>query len=137
MVGMLLLLPAAYYWNLLNPHLAFVLYSGNLPHAYHTTRTNVVELSGWQGLTVPFPDSPRLLLQAFRQKAALGDKLFIADPRWGQSDRHYVMAQAGEIRQISRAEFLSAKNGEVGGIEVCAPGQCVARFKNGGNARVR
>lgn len=120
-VAALLVLPAAYYVNLLNPHLAFVLYSGNMPQAYHTSRTNVLELSGWQGMAVPFPDSPGLFLQVFRRKAEPGDKLYIADPRWGQPNRHYVMGQESEVQEISRERFLSAENNEVGGIELAHP----------------
>ncbi len=117
----LFILPAAYYVNLLNPHLAFVLYSGNMPLAYHTTPTQVSELGGWHGLTVPFPDSPRLYLQAFRQKAAAGDKLAIIDPRLGQPDRYYVMTSGGWVEEILRERFLTAGSGEVEGIELAHP----------------
>ncbi|MFN0020324.1 MAG: leucine-rich repeat domain-containing protein [Pirellulaceae bacterium] len=120
-VSGLLVLPAAYYANLLNPHLAFVLYSGNLPLAYHTTPTKVSELGGWHGLAVPFPDSPRLYLQAFRHKAAAGDKLAIDDPRWGQSDRYYVMTVAEGAQEVTRERFLSGGSQEVEGIELPRP----------------
>ena len=123
-IAALLILPAGYFANLVNPHLAFVLYSGNMPHAYHTSQAGVRQLDGWAtGLTVPFPDSPRLLVQLFRQTAAAGDKLHVLDPRWRLPDRYFVMQPDGAVQEISRARFLSSspQSGEVVGIEVADP----------------
>lgn len=119
--GALLVVPAGFYLNLVNPHLAFVLYSGNLPRAYRTTDTHLKKLDGWTGLSVPFPDSPRLFVQMFRRTAEKGDKLFIGDPRWGIPDRYLVMGDEGAVAEITREQFLHAQPGEVAGIEVAHP----------------
>ena len=119
-VGALLLAPAGFYLDLVNPHLAFVLYSGNMPRAFHTSSDGARRLDGWTGLTVPFPDSPWLFQQTFRQTAKTGDKLFIGDPRWGFPNGYFTMASGGKVRELTREQFLNAGSfsGEVAGIEV-------------------
>ncbi len=122
MVAALFLIPAGWYFNLVNPHLAFVLYSGHLPRAYHTTPQITKRIDGWGGMNAPFPDSPRLFVQAFRQTAAPGDKLFVGDPRWGLSNRYFVKSADGTVLEITRERFVRAESSqEVVGIEVSDP----------------
>lgn len=104
----LLVLPAGYYLDLVNPHLAFVLYSGNLPQALHIAPSSVTRLGGWEGLAVPFPDSPALFVQCFRRTASPGDKLHIDEPRLGLADRYYVMRPDRSVERIPREAFLAA-----------------------------
>jgi hypothetical protein len=130
--------PAGYYLDLVNAHLAFVLYSGNLPRGLHTSPGRLTRLGGWDGLSVPFPDSPRLFVQAFRQTAAPGDKLHVGDPRWGLADRYFVKAPDGSVREISRERFAraDAETGEVAGIEWESP-EAVWRLERAGAALER
>lgn len=132
LVAAVLIIPAGYYFDLVNPHLAFVLYSGNMPHAIHTSRDSLQRLDGWGSLTVPFPDSPRLFVQLFAQTAAAGDKLFIDDPRWGLPDRYFLKETDGSVSEISRKRFLHGEDegqpagaevtgAEVSGIEIADP----------------
>ncbi len=116
----LLAAPAGYYLDLVNPHLAFVLYSGNLPHALHVSGGSPTRLDGWVGLPVPFPDSPRLFVEFFRRTALPGDKLHIDEPRFALADRYYVMQPDRAVREISRAAFLrgSDEGDEVAGLEI-------------------
>jgi hypothetical protein len=122
-VAALFVVPAGYYSGLVNPRLAFVLYSGNLPRALHTSPGTVVRLDGWAGLKVPFPDSPRLFVQVFEQTAAAGDKLHVSDPRWGLADRYFLKSLDGSVREISRDDFCRADTagGEVAGVELESP----------------
>ena len=119
-IAVLLIVPAGFYADLVNPHLAFVLYSGNLPRALHTAPGSTKRLDGWTGLAVPFPDSPWLFLKVFELTASAGDKLFIGDPRWGLPDRYFLMTSNGRAQEISRERFLRppADAHEVSGREV-------------------
>lgn len=119
-VAALLIVPAGFYADLVNPHLAFVLYSGNMPMALHTRHDGVRRLDGWAGLTVPFPDSPRLFVQFFRQTAAPGEKLAVSDPRPWLPDRYFVKQTDGQVQEIGRSRFLYIINGfsEVPGREL-------------------
>ena len=110
-VAALLIVPAGFYADLVNPHLAFVLYSGNMPTALHTGHGYVRRLDGWAGLTVPFPDSPRLFVQFFRQTAAPGEKLVISDPRPWLPDRYFVKQTDGQVQEIDRSRFLHIIDG--------------------------
>jgi hypothetical protein len=114
----LFIIPAGYYTGWVNPHWAFVLYSGQLPHALHTSPKRTVRLDGWTGLTVPVPDSPRLFLQKFRRTARPGDKLHIYDPRRRSPNRFYVMDERGEAMEIARERFHAQSSGQVGGVEI-------------------
>lgn len=120
----LFVMPLGYYFGLVNAHLAFVLYSGNMPYALHTSAGTLQRLDGWAaGLKVPFPDSPRLFAQLFERTAAPGDKLHVADPRWWLGDRYFVKAADGSVEEISREQFCraDAATGEVAGIELESP----------------
>jgi uncharacterized membrane protein YphA (DoxX/SURF4 family) len=130
----LFLVPAGYYFDLVNPRLAFVLYSGNLPCALHTRAGSLTRLDGWGGLAVPFPDSPRLFVQVFQRTAAAGDKLHVGDPRWGFADRYFLKAQDGSVREISREQFsrADAEAGEVAGIESESPNAVWRIARSGG-----
>jgi uncharacterized membrane protein YphA (DoxX/SURF4 family) len=125
--------PAGYYLDLLNPHLAFVLYSGNMPRACHTTSDAVRRLDGWGGLTVPVPDSPRLFARVFELTAERGDKLYIQDPRPWLADQYFVKSADGEIHTVSRARFLRGgpESGEVRGMEMADP-EALWRLKRAG-----
>lgn len=118
-VAALFIVPAGFYFDLVNPHLASVLYSGNMPSAYHTTRETTRRLHGWGGLEVPFPDSPRMFLEVFRRTATGGDKLSIVDPRWGIPNRYFLKTTAGPVREITREQFYHPLPGadEVAGLE--------------------
>jgi len=117
-VAGLLLVPAGYYFDLVNAHLAFVLYSGNMPRALHITQDGIRRLDGWRGLAVPFPDSPWLFQQAFLRTARAGDKLHVAEPRHGLSDRYFLKQADGSVAEISRARFYADQrpDGEAAGI---------------------
>lgn len=119
LLASLFIAPAGFYAGLVNPHLAFVLYSGNMPSALHVSRSGTSRLHGWRQLAVPFPDSPRLFRQAFQTTASPGDKLHISEPRWGLHDRYYLMQEDGRLRELSRTEFLAGDpaRGEVPGVE--------------------
>jgi uncharacterized membrane protein YphA (DoxX/SURF4 family) len=123
LAALFFVIPAGYFADLVNPHLAFVLYSGNLPRAVHVGRDTIRRIDGWAGLAVPFPDSPRLLVEYFRRTAVRGDKLHVADPRWGLPDRYYVKQPDGSVGEIPRRDFLDAapSRGEVGGVELDDP----------------
>ncbi|QDU28762.1 Leucine Rich repeats (2 copies) [Anatilimnocola aggregata] len=116
-IATLLFSPALFYVGLLNPHLAFVLYSGNMPRAIHISADSYHHLDGWTGLTVPFPDSPRLFIQHFERTAKPGERLHIADPRWGISDRYFIKSATGEAAEVSRAAYLP-ENGSVRVLEL-------------------
>jgi hypothetical protein len=120
----LFVMPLGYYLGLVNAHLAFVLYSGNMPYALHTSAGTLQRLDEWAtGLEVPFPDSPRLFVQLFDRTAAPGDKLHVADPRWWLGDRYFVKAADGSVEEISRERFCRADVAarEVAGIELESP----------------
>ena len=119
----LFLVPAGYYLDLVNAHLAFVLYSGNMPRALHVTRDGIRRLDGWTGLTVPFPDSPWLFRQTFLQTAAAGDKLHVAEPRWGLPDRYFLKLADGSVRETSSERFYAEErpDGEAPGIGLDSP----------------
>jgi hypothetical protein len=104
-IAMLMIGPALYYVDLVNPHLAFVLYSGNMPRAIHVRTDSYSRIDGWTGLTVPFPDSHWLFQKQFRQTAKPGERLHIADPRPGIGDRYFVMQEAGKVVELSRDEY--------------------------------
>ncbi|MCA9115780.1 MAG: hypothetical protein KDA79_11905 [Planctomycetaceae bacterium] len=121
--AVLLIMPAGFYLGLVNPHLACVLYSGNMPRAVHTTWDGPVAIQGWTGLRVPFPESPRLALQAFRQSARPGEKLFTGDPRPGMRNHWYLCLPDGQVQEISQEQFLAGGAGsrELPGIETADP----------------
>jgi len=104
-IATLLIGPALYYVDLVNPHLAFVLYSGNLPRAIHVRANSHSRLDGWTGLTVPFPDSQWLFQKQFKQTAQPGERLHIADPRPGFADRYFVMQESGQVAELTRDEY--------------------------------
>ena len=116
----LLLLPAGYYADLVNPHLASVLYSGNMPYALHASPGDLKRLEGWGELNVPFPDSPWLFREVFRRTAAPGDKLHVEDPRFGIPDRYFLMLADRTVREVTRERFLmqNHERGEVAGREL-------------------
>ena len=116
---MLFLAPAGYYTGWVNPHWAFVLYSGQLPHALHSSKSSLKRLDGWTGLTVPFPDSPRLYREVFRLTGKPGDKLHVFDPRFAKRNNYYVFGGGGKVREITRAEFhRDTGSGGVGDVEL-------------------
>lgn len=104
-IATLLIGPALYYVDLVNPHLAFVLYSGNLPRAIHVRADSYSRVDGWTGLTVPFPDSHWLFRRKFEQTARPGERLHIADPRAGFNDRYFVMQASGTVEELTRDEY--------------------------------
>ncbi|WP_425613423.1 leucine-rich repeat domain-containing protein [Anatilimnocola sp. NA78] len=106
----MLLAPALFYVNWLNPHLAFVLYSGNMPRAIHVKHDSYVHLDGWTGQAVPFPDSPRLFVELFRKTSQPGDKLHIADPRWGLPDQYFIKRELNGVQPLAREEFWRSKS---------------------------
>lgn len=115
--------PATFYIGLLNPHLAFVLYSGNMPRAYHTTSDSVRPLHGWGRLEVPFPDSAHLLARSFELTAEPGDKLYVHDPRAWLADQYFIQGDDHQAQSISRRRFrqAGAARHEVRGIEMADP----------------
>lgn len=115
------LLPAGYYFDWVNVHLAFSLYSGHLPRAMHTTSAGAKRLDGWTGLAVPFPDSPWLLRRYFARTAEPGDKLHLWDPRWGFGSSFYQLSSDGQVQPITREQFHSEANGQRGGTEIDDP----------------
>ena len=118
-LAVLFLAPAGFYFNLVNPHLAFVLYSGHMPRAAHLRADSIERLEGWSGLNVPFPDSPRLFVAYFRRTAQPGEKLFVGEPRRGLSHRYYLMRADGEVEAVTRERFLRSESPqEVVGLEV-------------------
>jgi hypothetical protein len=122
--AMCFLVPAGFFVNLVNPHLAFVLYSGNMPRATHIAHDSTHRIDGWAGLDVPFPDSPRLFVEMFRRTASGGEKLHIADPRWGIADRYYLKLTNGTVKEVTRARFLASAgptSDEVIGLELEDP----------------
>lgn len=123
LAALFFVVPAGFFADLVNPHLAFVLYSGNLPRAVHIGHDSTRRIDGWTGLAIPFPDSPRLLAECFRRTAVGGDKLHVADPRWGLPDHYYIMQPDGSIRETSRRHFLDATpdGDEVVGVELDDP----------------
>jgi hypothetical protein len=127
----LLIVPAGFYVDWVNPHLASVLYSGHMPRAYHTIGNSVRRLDGWGGLAVPFPDSPHLLKRSFELSGKKGDKLYIQDPRPWLADRYYVLGEDGQAVAITREQFLSARDGGLPGIEMPDP-EVVWRLKKAG-----
>lgn len=119
---LLLLVPAGYYVDLVNPHLASVLYSGNMPRAYHLSHAGVRRLDGWNGgLSVPFPDSPHLLSRAFERSAQVGDKLLILDPRPSLPDRYFMLGTDRQAHPITREQYLPAVDGAPAGVEITDP----------------
>jgi hypothetical protein len=117
-IAALVLAPIGFYAGWVNPHLAFVLYSGQMPHACHTSAEGQRSLDGWGEFTVPFPDSPRLFRQLFAVSAQPGDKLCIDDPRPGGQRTYYLLTKDRQVREISRTTF---HQGEVPGIELARP----------------
>lgn len=115
----LFVVPAGYYADWVNSRLCFVLYSGNLPRAMHCSSDRLRRLDGWTGLTVPFPNSPRLFVQVFDHNAKPGDKLYISDPRRWVSDRYFLKSPDGTVQEITRKRFYRevSDTGEVSGIE--------------------
>ena len=127
----LLIMPAGFYFDVVNPHLASVLYSGNMPRAYHTSRDAVRRLDGWGKLAVPFPDSPRLLVRSFELSGEVGDKLFIQDPRPLVPDRYFLLGEDRTAQAITRERFLETRAGEVAGVEMPDP-EVIWRLKQAG-----
>jgi uncharacterized membrane protein YphA (DoxX/SURF4 family) len=118
-LAMLFLTPAGFYLDLVNPHLAFVLYSGQMPRGAHLRAGSLDRLEGWAGLNVSFPDSPRMFVACFRRTAQPGEKLFIGDPRLGIPDRYFLMRERGQVEEVTRARFLRRESPEeVAGLEV-------------------
>lgn len=119
-IAALLIVPTGFYADLVNPHLSFVLYSGNMPTALHIRHDGARRLDGWAGLTVPFPDSPRLFIQFFEQTAAPSEKLVISDTRPWLPDRYFINQESGEVLEVDRARFLRRPDGsaEVPGREL-------------------
>jgi hypothetical protein len=108
-VTALLVGPGLFYVDLVNPHLAFVLYSGNMPRAIHVREDSFSRIDGWTGLAVPFPDSPWLFVTQFRNSAQPGERLHISDPRPGFDDRYFVLDNDRELLELSRDEFWQEK----------------------------
>jgi len=115
----LFIVPAGFYLDWVNSRLCFVLYSGNLPRAMHCSSDQLKRLDGWTGLTVPFPNSPRLFVQVFEHEAEAGDKLYVSDPRRWVPDRYFLKTPNGTVVKISRERFYrdAPSTGEVSGIE--------------------
>lgn len=117
-VSLLAIIPAGYYIGLVNSRLSFLLYSGNLPQAIHTSPAETELLGGWTGLKVPFPNSAGTFKQQFELRSAAGDKLHISDPRPWVDDRYFLKDRDGQVQEISRDRFYDERFGEVGGIEL-------------------
>jgi len=134
-IATLFLVPAGYYLDLVNAHLAFVLYSGNMPRALHVTQDRIRRLDGWGGLSVPFPDSPWLFRQAFLRTAATGDKLHVADPRWGLPDRYFLKLADGSVAEISGERFYAEQrpDAEAVGIGLDSPAALWRLRRQGAN----
>jgi|GEM_PF-1956574 hypothetical protein len=117
-LAVLWIMPVGFYFDLVNPHAAFVLFSGNEPTAYHTSSQTVKRLDGYNGKTYPFPNSIRLFIQTFELTGEPGDKLFIDEPRWGMSDHYYLLDASKTANKIHRERFYEQSEEEVQGIEI-------------------
>jgi Leucine-rich repeat (LRR) protein len=104
----ILIPPAGFYFNLVNPYVAHVLYSGNKPQAYHTTGDGVKRLDGYNDQAYPLPNSRRLFRQIFETIGEPGDKLFVYDPRWGMTNQHFLLDQKNIAIEIDRKRFYSS-----------------------------
>ncbi|MFT5526005.1 MAG: hypothetical protein ACI9HK_003975, partial [Pirellulaceae bacterium] len=117
MVAATLIIPAGFYFNLVNPYIAHVLYSGNKPQAYHTTKEGVGQLDGYNGQSYPLPNSRRLFTQIFERTGSPGDKLYIYDPRWGMNNQYLLLKENGKAAEIDRTTFYFSESNQLIGVE--------------------
>jgi hypothetical protein len=121
LAAVLLVMPAGFYFGLVDHSLAFVLYSDNVPLGMITTDRGLEPLARWGSFRVPFPHTQRLFQQYFALTARPGWKMHIADPRPLVADAYLLMDAEGQVQAIDRERFRSAESGEVAGIECDSP----------------
>ncbi len=116
--AILMIVPAGFYWGLVDHGYANVLYSDYVPRSLITSDKQLREITSWDPVHVPFPYERRTHQQFFVAVAKPGDKLHLFDPRPVLNDQFFVFSEDGQAIEISRAEFFESSTDQVAGIGI-------------------
>lgn len=115
-LALFLVAPAGFYMGWIDHHLAFVLYSDNVPRGLITTSDGCFQIETQHELSVVFPYERRLIRQYFERTARPGWKLHVADPRRWLSDQFFVYTEPGRSQPTTLEEFQNKQSGAVEGL---------------------
>ena len=112
MALLFLIVPAGFYFGLVDRCFCHVLYSGNLPQAVITTgeldelgQPVTRAIQGWGELEVPFPKERRLLRKYFELTAEPGERMHVYEPRKALPDLFFEYREQ-VAHKVSRSYFF-------------------------------
>ena len=108
-VGLMFVVPLAFYTGGVRHCFAHVLYSGNTPKAIITRAEGIEVPATLALLRVPFPRCPKAWRDYFQMTSAPGDKLHVRDPLRKNPDTYFLLNAVRKVEPISADRFYQQK----------------------------